>query len=526
MRSYKDYMIEKRRKNILAFSIFSLCLVTASIFVQFDAIHFLFGLPAMGDLFFRIFSPNFSYLGKVFDALLETIEIAVIASVLGMAVSLPLAMLMSRNAGFHKVIPAVLSAFFSLLRTVPSLIWAAFLVSMFSVGKFSGIAATFIIATLMGTRLLREHIDSITENQIFSVRSTGASNYQILLYCILPNTIPHLISVFFIVLESCMRSATILGLVGAGGIGQIMWKDLNMFRYDNVATVILIMFLSIYAMDFLSLKVRTHIGGTFFPPRSLKEFRIKKLSGKLGFILVFAVGAVLLFHSLQVSGERFELGLNQGGYILRNLLTPDFSYSYKLKEGLSESFAIAVFATMVGALFSFVAVRFSAYNISRNRAVSWTLKVVTNALRTFPPVVTAIIFFRGVGPGPFAGALALSVYTTGVMTKLYGETVESLPQNIIDSLKTTGASATQTYVRGIFPESSASFYSLLLYRMESNIRNSTILGLVGAGGIGTALNMNIQWRNWNRVGLLLLGSGIMIIFFDILSRYLRKKLTT
>lgn len=525
MKSYKNYMIERRRKNLIRCLFFLLCVIVTAILVEFDAVKFVKGLPSMWDLLSRIFSPNFSYLDKVLKALVETIEIALIASVLGMAVSLPLAMLMSRNTGLHKAVPSALSAFFALLRTIPSLIWAAFLVSMFSVGKFSGIMATFIIATLMGTRLLREHIDSLSENQILSIRSTGASNYQVLVHCILPGTIPHLISVFFIVLESCMRSATVLGLVGAGGIGQIMWKDLNMFRYDNLATIILTMFLSIYVMDFFSLKVRTSMAASSSSIRSMQEWKRRRRIKKIAVPLVFTAGAWLLFRALGVNGERFQLGLQQGGYIFYHLLQPDFSYAYKLQEGLMESFAIAVFATIVGGLFSFVAVRFCAYNIAGNRAVSWILKIMTNVLRTFPPVVTAIIFFRGVGPGPFAGALALSVYTTGVMTKLYGETVESMPKNSIDSLKTTGADSTQIYVQGIFPESSASFYSLLLYRMESNIRNSTILGLVGAGGIGTTLNMNIQWRNWNRVGLLLLGSGLMIICFDVLSRYLRKKLT-
>ncbi|MDO4754570.1 MAG: ABC transporter permease subunit, partial [Bacillota bacterium] len=493
-----DFLREKRKIRFLRVLLFAVVLIVCAFFIEYVPFKFVRGIPAMGDLLARILRPNFSYLFKIFVPLLDTIEIAVIASFLGTAFSLPLAMLMSKNSGVPVYFYTSLSALFALLRTVPTLIWAAFLVSMFSVGKFSGIAATFIIASLIGTRLLREHIDSISENKILSIKGTGASRFQILRYCILPETVPYLISVFFTVLESCIRSAAVLGLVGAGGIGQILWKDLNSFRYDNIATIIITLFLTIFLIDWISSKIKHASGRSVFPAHTVRAFRIKrvlKLCFKV-FSVVFLI--LLLFSTLQVTGERFLHGMKQGGYILKNLLTPDFSYVYKLRQGLSESLAIAVFATIMGGCIAYGTVALTASNISPHKGFTWFFKAFTNILRTFPPIISAIIFFRGVGPGPYAGALALTIYTAGVMNKLYTEAVESLPTGIIESLKATGASNLQIYRRGIFPESRASFFSLLLYRMESNIRNSTILGMIGAGGIGAALSMNIQWRNWNR----------------------------
>lgn len=151
-------------------------------------------------------------------------------------------------------------------------------------------------------------------------------------------------------------------------------------------------------------------------------------------------------------------------------------------------------------------------------------KGITNILRTFPPIITAIIFFRGVGPGPLAGAVALSIYTTGVLTKMYSEVLESTEKNIHDSVIVTGATNLQSYIHGLFPHTFPTFISLALYRLESNIRNSAVLGVIGAGGIGTILSMNITWRNWEQVGLLLLGTSLMVIIIDKLSNYLRKVL--
>ena len=105
---------------------------------------------------------------------------------------------------------------------------------------------------------------------------------------------------------------------------------------------------------------------------------------------------------------------------------------------------------------------------------------------------------------------------------MYSEVLESTERDIKDSIIITGATNLQSYRYGLLPHTFPTFISLVLYRLESNIRNSTILGVIGAGGIGTILAMNITWRNWEKVGLLLLGISIMIIIIDKLSNYLRK----
>lgn len=531
MKLSNNYMKNKKIKNIFITILLFLLILLSSFMVDVNIISLFEGSPKMLNLIARMLRPDFFYFQKIIPAILDTFEITLIASVLGTFISIPVSILISKKSPFNKKITALISTILAFLRTIPTLIWAAFLVSMFSVGKFSGIIATLIIACLIGTRLLVEHIDNISENKIYSIKSTGANSFQILLYCIIPEIEDNIISVFFILLESCLRSAAVLGLVGAGGIGQVLWTNLNMFKYDNVATIILVLFLSIYCMDIVSLKVRKKLNSNILKEnknqdRKLQEknFQNKKIRKKVFHLFIFIFVIYLSVKPLAITRERFLVGLTQGKYILVNLFKPDFSYSYKLIEGLSESLGIAIFATIFGAILSFIMVRFTAINLNHSKIISYGLKALANVFRTFPPMITAIIFFRGVGPGPLAGALSLSLYTAGVMTKIYSESVENINENILNSLRSTGATNSQIYIRGVFPESISTFFSLLLYRMESNIRNSTILGLIGAGGIGTSLSMNIQWRNWNKVGLLLLGSSLMIILFDIISRQIRNKL--
>lgn len=516
-------MIKKRKRSLILVLVFLLASIYVAYKVDFSFSKIYRGIPSMMDLFRRMLNPNFSYGNEVFEKLLETIEIAIMSSLLGVIMAIPFSLVTAENISPSLYLSKVLNAIFSFLRTIPSLIWAAILVSVFSIGKFSGIVALTIIAFLMSLKLFREYIESINDNQLNSVRTVGASSIEVLRYCVLPNMFGIALSVFFIVFETNIRSATVLGLVGAGGIGQIMWRDLNHLRYDNLATIILILFITILLIDLFSLSVRNFLKNYSLKFKDINNYRSYKIYKSL-FVPVFLLLLIYIIgNSLDISSDRLLVGFRQGSQIVVRLFQFDFSYYGKLFEGIGESFFIAIFATFVGGFFSVILSYFAAYNVSPNKNIAIILKGLINILRTFPPIIMAIVFFRGVGPGPLAGALALSIYTTGVLTKMYSEVIESLPKNIGDSVLVTGASRIESYRYGIFPQTLGNFISLLLYRLESNIRNSTILGIIGAGGVGTAISMNINWRNWERVGLLLLGVSLMIIVIDRISNYIRKR---
>lgn len=522
MNSLKSYIAKNKLYKSLYFLGAIFILIFLGFKVEFNFIRLYKGIPSMFNLFKRMLKPNISYAVEAFDKLIETIQIAIVSSIIGVLVALPFSLFISNNIAPNRYIAAILSGVFSFLRTIPSLIWAAILVSIFSLGKFSGIIALTIIAFLIALKLFREYIEGIKENQLNSIKSVGANSIQILRYCVLPYIFELSISIFFIVLETNIRSATILGLVGAGGIGQIMWRDLNHLRYDNLATLILILFFTILIIDLLSLFVRKYFIKKTISFKSINTYKRFQIF-KIFYIPILAIVLFLFaFRSLNITYDRFILGLSQGKDIILRMIRIDTTCFSKLIEGVLESFFIAIFATIVGGLFSLIFSYLVAYNTSPNRGVSIFLKGIINILRTFPPIITAIIFFRGVGPGPLAGAMALSIYTTGVLTKMYSEVLESQGKNIQDSIITTGATNLQSYRHGLLPHTFLTFISLALYRLESNIRNSTILGVIGAGGIGTTLAMNITWRNWEKVGFLLLGISIMIIIIDKLSQYLRK----
>lgn len=492
------------------------------VMVDFDAFKLYRGLPNMYNLLQRMMNPNYAYASQVFTRLLETLEMALVASIIGVLLAIPLSMLTASNIAPLRIFPILLNPIFAFLRTIPNLIWAALLVSVFSIGSLPGIIALSITAFLISLKLFREQIESISPNIINSVKSVGASHTQLLRHSILPSINELTITIFFMVLEVNVRSATILGLVGAGGIGQILWRDLSQLRYDNIATLILMLFVTIALIDLSSLCARYYSKNVYFTFSNLKSYKIFTTLRAVFIPILLIMLCLIIRRSVDISYERLVIGLDHAKVMVSRMVQIDVSFAPRMLEGVNETLFIALFATLIGAMNALLLSFFTAYNISPFRGLSIIFKGFVNILRTFPPIITAIIFFRGVGPGPLAGAMALAIYTTGVLTKLYSEVLENTNSNVKDSILVVGGSKLDAFKHGLYPQTFPTFISLVLYRLESNIRTSTILGVIGAGGIGSILTQNITWRNWERVGILLLGVAIMIIVIDTLSYFLRR----
>lgn len=524
MTSLEKFIKKNNRKKINFFGGIVVLGFVLGYLVEFDIFSFIDGLPSMLNLLGRILRPNLSYSEVIWKALIDTIEMSIVGSFLGVSLSLPFILLTATNIAVSKVLASFLNKVFSVFRTIPSLIWAAILVSVFSIGKFSGTIALTIIALLISQKLLKERVEEISENELNATISVGANRLQLMKYSILPKLRKHAVSTFFIVLESNIRSATILGFVGAGGIGQLMWRDLNHMRYDNLATMIMILFFLILGIDFLSLFMRREKKIIRYRVKTLFGYKCIKIFRKIIFFLSIYLVLIILRKHFTISFERLLLGLSQGKVIVVRMCHLNLEYIPKTLVGIYESFAIAMFATFMSGILGIVLSYFAASNSSPNKYVSFMFKALINIMRTVPPMIVAIIFFRGVGPGKLSGALALTVYTTGTLTKMYSEVIENVNENVIDSIKSTGASKISIYSSGLIRETFPTFVGILLYRMESNVRNSTVLGVIGAGGVGMLLNMNIIWRNWENVGVMVLSIGLMIGVMDAISRAVRMRI--
>ncbi len=162
--------------------------------------------------------------------------------------------------------------------------------------------------------------------------------------------------------------------------------------------------------------------------------------------------------------------------------------------------------------------------MSRLRVLPGMGKFTLSVIRVFPEMIVAILFIKAVGPGSFAGVLALGVHSIGMLAKLFSETIEGIDSGPEEALIACGANRLQIIRFAVIPQVIPQFLSYTLYRFEINIRSATTLGLVGAGGIGTPLIFALQVRNWNRVGVILLGIVLLVVVTDFISSRFRAKI--
>lgn len=215
--------------------------------------------------------------------------------------------------------------------------------------------------------------------------------------------------------------------------------------------------------------------------------------------------------------------------IFHGFLHPDWDYIYDpagedLLRTLLETLAIAVLGTFISAIVCVPFAFWAARNMNKFRTVSSLGKVVLSCIRVFPELIMALLFIKSVGLGPFAGILALGFHSVGMLGKLFGESIENTEFNAREALIASGANKLQVLWFAIIPEVMPAFMSYTLYRFEISVRSATILGIVGAGGIGAPLIFALNGHSWDRVGIILYGIIIMVTIIDLISAAIRKRL--
>jgi len=200
----------------------------------------------------------------------------------------------------------------------------------------------------------------------------------------------------------------------------------------------------------------------------------------------------------------------------------DWSYRGEVLSMMIETVQMAIIGTLMASLLALPFGFLAARNVGKY--FSGTGRFFLNAIRAFPELILAIILFKGVGPGPMAGVITMGIHSIGMLGKLYSESVESIDRGPSEAMVSTGANRIQQIWFGVIPQVLPEFTSYAIYRFEINARSATILGIVGAGGIGAPLIFAIQQRVWGRVGIILVGIVVVVSVIDLMSGWLRKRL--
>lgn len=202
---------------------------------------------------------------------------------------------------------------------------------------------------------------------------------------------------------------------------------------------------------------------------------------------------------------------------------PDVTYAPSIVGPLLETVHMAVIGTIFSIILSIPVAILAAENLTPNRVTYAIGKFIVSATRSLDNIIWALILILLVGPGALAGLLALALHSLGFLAKFFAEEIEEIDRGEVEAIRATGANRTQTVLYGIVPQIKAAFTGLSVYRWDVNVRSATVLGLVGAGGIGVFLKEKMSYLYWDDVLTILIGIFVLVVISEAVSAYSRKK---
>lgn len=249
---------------------------------------------------------------------------------------------------------------------------------------------------------------------------------------------------------------------------------------------------------------------------------------RLAFALVWSAGIVavlIMLNYLDVSLIRIWNGLDRIGVIAGGMFPPSSGGAFpELFKALMESIGMAFLGTLIATILALGLGFLGARNIIPARVFRFSVRRSFDFLRGVDSLVWALVYVRAVGLGPLAGVLAIATSDIGTLSKLYAEAIENAEKNQSEGVRASGGNRLQAIRYGVLPQVLPIMLSNALYMFESNTRSATILGIVGAGGIGFHLSDRIRAHRWDEVGFIIIMIVVAVFVIDLTSRYLRARL--
>ncbi len=248
------------------------------------------------------------------------------------------------------------------------------------------------------------------------------------------------------------------------------------------------------------------------------------LRGWLGYAaLLVAVIAVLHWSAqgAQLSIGELAAGLPQIGDFLSRTMPPDLSILPRLWAPAVETLQIALWGTLIGVVLAVPVSFLAARNLCRNKVLYHGTRQFLNIIRSINELILALIFVSAVGLGPFPGVLALALHGLGMLGKFFADSIEEIDQGPIEALQATGARPLQVIVFGVLPQVITAWIAVVLYRFEVNLRSATVLGMVGAGGLGFELVSSLKLFKYTETATCIIVITVMVVLADLVSSRLR-----
>lgn len=248
---------------------------------------------------------------------------------------------------------------------------------------------------------------------------------------------------------------------------------------------------------------------------------------KLKYILTLCIILLLIVAAswqIEFSLSKLMNGLPNMWDLIVRLVPPDWTYFSVITSPILETIRMAIIGTTLGGIFAFILSLFAARNIFRSVWITIPARFILNLIRTLPELLLAALFVAVFGIGPIPGIFALTLFSLGIIAKLFYESVESIDPGPLEAMTAVGANKIKWIVFGVVPQVMASFMSFFLYAFEINIRAAAVLGLVGAGGIGLYYEQTLGFLDYDKTTSIIIYTLIVVLLIDYFSTKIREKL--
>ncbi|MDI3424101.1 PhnE/PtxC family ABC transporter permease [Streptomyces luteolus] len=511
------------------------------------------GLRLLDDLAATALRPSLDadFLRVVLEATATTLAFALLGTVGALVIGLIGGLVLSDVAWRHSL-PwpvrtgrLVLRGLLVTVRSVHELVWALLFVGLFGLDPLVAVLALALPFGAQSAQVFGETFDAVPDTTLRALRALGARPGAALAYALLPRTAPLLLSYSFYRLECALRSAVVLGIAGVGGLGFELIVSLQSRNWGEVWTLVAALLALAAAVELWSHHVRRDLAVVTCADWSVGQERAREegrmprgLSRRTRWSLAMtlpAVAAAWWWVGLSPAGLVSARTRELGGQLLMDLWPPAFPAGggRVLADAALDTVSMAVLAMFVALLITVVvgpwasrprADRRATPAVAARTAIWGAARLLLLVLRSVPPTVWAVVALLAFFPGVVPGALALGVYTGGILGRLVAEAWETMDLRPRDSLRTAGLPRPVSAMLAVGPPSAHHLVTYTLYRFEICVRDTAIVGVVGAAGLGRLLSERLAAFDFPVVSGILLASLALSLLVEVLGRRIRRAL--
>lgn len=432
------------------------------------------------------------FFALVVDASLTTLAYAVLGTALSVVIGAAGAIVASRTfwrwgarrsrfrsrSGWVSARAAV-----ALPRGVHEVVWGLALVNILGLDPLVGVLAIGIPYGGIVAKVFSEIIDETPAGPLRTLRASGAGRATAIVYGVLPQAAPHMLSYAFYRFECSIRAAAILGLIGAGGLGYQLELSFSSLRYDEMWTLVYALVALSGAADMWSSRLRRRLNSKTPAPAAIRTSLAAAAA-----LVVASAWHLGIDVATPLATRARELTVQ----VASAAWPPRFDDVHRLAGAALDTVAMSVAAAALAVGLGIAAAYLGARGGGPVRtAAAAGVRAGLLLCRAIPPQVWALLMLFVLLPGPLPGAAALGVYNFGILGRLMAEVVEDLPPGPARALRVAGARPSQAFAYAVVPRTLPRFVSLGLYRWEVMMRETVVVGLVGAAGLGRLLDEHL-----------------------------------